>query len=433
MADAATALARWSAGFDATAADLALAERALTDTAAVAIAARSDPLLPRVAAHLGEAGRWAVAAHLLDYDDLHMASTTHVSAVCVPVTLAVGGGAAAYLAGAGVLSRVGTAPGWTHYAAGWHATTTAGALGAAATAAHALGLDQQRTAVALALAVPAAGGVQRAFGTDAKAVQVGFAADAGVRAAQLAASGVSADRSAVDSWLCLLGADLSALVDSLGEEEAGAGDRSDAAAGAPAIPGGLAVKLHPCCYAAQRPIEATRRALAGRSAETAADPGSARHLEVRRVVVRTPAGTLTPLLHHRPVTGLEGKFSLEYAVAATLLDSHPGLGSFTDDAVMRPLAQQLLRSVEVDRIDGGDDLLSGTTAIEVYRADGTVDRADVALPPGAPGRPMADVDLDRKVTDCLAGSGVDIAELSWDEAGDILRLVLPGPSVRRWP
>src|SRR6516165_12578520 len=134
-----------------------------------------------------------------------MQSTTHVSAVCVPAALASGGGADAYLAGAGVMARLGTALGWRHYEAGWHATCTAGAPAAAVTAAVARGLDAERTAVAIALAIPAAGGVQRAFGTAAKALQVGFAADAGVRAVALAQDGASADVRVLEDWLGLVG------------------------------------------------------------------------------------------------------------------------------------------------------------------------------------------------------------------------------------
>src|SRR5207247_6614417 len=131
--------------------------------------------------------------------------------VCVPTALATaeladGGGARAYLAAAGVMARLGTALGWRHYSAGWHATCTAGAPAAAAGAAVALGLPAERIAAAMALAVPAAGGVQRAFGTDAKSLQVGFAVEAGIRAARLAADGAQADPSALAAWLGLVGA-----------------------------------------------------------------------------------------------------------------------------------------------------------------------------------------------------------------------------------
>ena len=236
---------------------------------------------------------------MLDFDDLHMPSTTHISAVCVPAALASGGGARAYLAGAGVMARLGTALGWPHYSAGWHATCTAGAPASAAAAAVALGLTADQTATALALAVPGAGGVQRAFGTDNKALQVGFAVQAGVRAAELAADGARADPAALDDWLGLVG-----------------GDRARLDLAGPAVPGGLAIKIYPCCYALQRPISA----LAGLA--TGGLPAD----QVQRITVRTLAGTVTPLIHHRPETGLQGKFSLEYGLAAALLDGYPGAG-----------------------------------------------------------------------------------------------------------
>ena len=374
----AEALARWAAELEPTAEDLALARRSLVDTMAVALAAPG----PAGAGELGRAGRWAAHAHVLDFDDLHMASTSHVSAVCVPATLAAGGDARAFLAGAGVMARLGTALGWPHYARGWHATCTAGAPGAAAAAAVALGAD---VATAMALAVPAAGGVQRAFGTEAKSLQVGMAADAGVRAARMALAGASADPRALDDWLELLGGDPARL------DPAG-----------PAVPGGLAIKLFPCCYALQRPIAAAR---------TLRDGGE----PPDRVVVRTPDDTLKPLIHHRPHTGLEGKFSLEYGVAAALLDERPGMASFTDQAVARPDAQALLARVEVEATPGGDGLLAGDVEIEAGSRTARLD-----LPPGAPGRPPSEEELGAKVADCAGPLADEVLALDWAGASAVL-------------
>ena len=133
----AESLARWAVSLDPSEDDLALARRSLLDTVGVMWAARRHPLC-RVLGRLTETGRLAALAHVLDYDDLHLPSTTHVSAVCVPVALTCGRddetAARAYLAGAGAMARLGVALGWRHYAAGWHATCTAGAFGAAVTA-----------------------------------------------------------------------------------------------------------------------------------------------------------------------------------------------------------------------------------------------------------------------------------------------------------
>jgi 2-methylcitrate dehydratase PrpD len=386
-------LARWAADLEPTDADLDLAGRALLDTVAVALAARDEPVLGH-ARDLPEHARWAVAGHVLDFDDLHMESTTHISTVCVPVALTTGGGARAYLAGAGVMARLGTALGWRHYSAGWHATTTAGAPAAAAGAAVALGLDAERIATAMALAVPAAGGVQRAFGTDAKSLQVGFAVDAGIRAARLAAAGATADTRAVDVWLELVGGDPGAL-------------RIDG----PAVPGGLAVKIFPCCYALQRPISA----LAELARRERPDPG-----RVDRIVLRTPKGTVTPLIHRDPETGLQAKFSLEYAAAVALLDAHQGFASFTDAAVRRPAARRLMHRVEVELTGGGDWLLAGDFDAEVH-ADDRVWHVRQQFPPGSPQRPPTREELMRKVTDCVAGTAVAPEAITWATATDVLR------------
>jgi 2-methylcitrate dehydratase PrpD len=214
-----------------------------------------------------------------------------------------------------------------------------------------------------------------------------------VRAAQLSAAGASADPRALDQWLALVG-----------------GDADRLALDGPAVPGGLAVKLYPCCYALQRPVAALR----------ALDVDPAR---VARIVVRTPQSALAPLIHSAPTTGLEGKFSLQYAVAATLLDSRPGIESFTDEAVARPAAQALLARVEVDAEPGGDGLLAGDVAIELTLDDGSELHARLDLPPGAPDRPPSPAELAEKVADCAGDLADEVLALDWPEAAALLRQV----------
>jgi len=385
-------LVDWAVRFEPSEEDLALARRALVDTVAVAVAGRGEPVA-RIAAGEDDATHWAAAGHALDYDDLHLESTTHISVVCVPAALAAGGGARAYLAGAGVMARLGAALGWDPYRRGWHATCVAGAPAAAIAAGTALGLDAAGLARAIALALPAAGGVQRAFGTMAKPLQVGFAVSAGVRAARLAAAGAGADPAALDQWLDLVGGDAAAL-----------------SVSGPAIPGGLAIKLYPCCYALQRPVAAL--------ASLVVDPAA-----VEAIRIRTPAASLQPLNRHRPRTGLEGKFSLEYGAAAALLDHPVGFASFTDGQVNRPEAQRLAGRVTVTPFAGGAGLLDGAFEAEVVSATG-VQRVTLELPPGAPGRPPSDAELAAKVADCCGAYSEEVMALGWSEAGDFLRRTL---------
>jgi 2-methylcitrate dehydratase PrpD len=252
------------------------------------------------------------------------------------------------------------------------------------------GLDAEGVSRAIALAIPAAGGVQRAFGTAAKSLQVGFAADAGVRAAKLAQTGASADPLALEQWMRLVGGNPDAI------------DLDG-----PGVPGGLAIKPYPCCYALQRPIAAVATLADGPLADG-----------VRRIAVRTPAASLAPLIHHDPSTGLEGKFSVEYGIAAALLDGTPGLDSFSDEAVRRPEAAGLMEVVEVTATDGGDHLLTGEIEIEIETGDGAAMRTALALPPGAPERPMTDEGLRAKLERCGAG---ELADLAWESAVPVLR------------
>jgi len=168
-----------------------------------------------------------------------------------------------------------------------------------------------------------------------------------------------------------------------------------------AVPDGLALKPYPCCYALQRPIAAVAQL----------DPIEAPR--IRAIVVRTPAGSLTPLIHHAPSNGLEGKFSLEYGVAAAVLDGQPGIESFGDDAVTRPQARRLVELVEVEATEGGAGLLAGSVEVEVRLDGGESLQTSLELPPGAPGRPLSDAEVLRKLEMCGAE---ELRTITWETA-----------------
>ena len=228
-------------------------------------------------------------------------------------------------------------------------------------------------------------------GTSAKSLQVGFAAEAGVRAAALAQAGASADVLALDDWM--------------GLGLAGTPRRSLRQSGRRRSPGvwrssSIRAATHCSDRSPRSPIWAWTLPAA----------------EVRGIRVTTPATSLAPLIHRLPSTGLEGKFSLEYAVAAVLLDGRPGLGSFTDEAVGRPEAVRLAELVETVPLQGGADLLVGEVEIEVTLAGGERLQSRLELPPGAPGRPPTDEELRGKLELCAGGEADRIAALSWETA-----------------
>jgi 2-methylcitrate dehydratase PrpD len=148
---------------------------------------------------------------------------------------------------------------------------------------------------------------------------------------------------------------------------------------------------------------------------------------VRRIVLRTPEGTVVPLIHHRPDTGLQGKFSLEYAAAAALLDAYPGFDSFTDAAVRRDAARRLVSLVEIKLDPGGRWLLDGRLEAEVHTSQGSVLRASEQFPPGSPGRPPTADQLQAKLADCVSGLDTEPASWTWQNAAGTLRRFLPAP------
>jgi 2-methylcitrate dehydratase PrpD len=310
------------------------------------------------------------AGHALDYDDVIEAMLGHPTVGIAPVVLALGermnadGGAvlAAFVAGVEVSSRLGVIMGAGHYVQGWHATGTIGAFGAAAAAARLLGLDVEQTAHALGIAATQASGLKAMFGTMCKPLHAGHAASVGLRAASLARRGFIARTDAIE---CAQG-----FADAHGGRDEAHNDL-----GAPAKAFHLRdvlFKYHASCYGTHGAIEAARGLRERRSDLSAADLG--------RITVRVPEGALRMCVIPRPVTGLEGKFSLAYTVGGALagLDT-AALESFADERVSDPAVAAFRDLVEVV----GDADLSGFAAeVVLVGLDGTRTglSADAGLP-----------------------------------------------------
>ena len=406
-----------AATIDTVAAILSGVHEPVTEAAARVV--REDGAAPR-AAQLGTDLRTSpesaaflngISGHAIDYDDVSATQVGHPSVVLVPATLAAGEltGAsgrelvAAYAVGFELIARLSRGLGPAHYARGWHATATIGTVGAAAAAGRLLGLGAAAMTNALAIGVSAAAGSQRNFGTMTKPFHAGHAARSAVNAARLAAAGVTGDRQAIEApkgFLDLFGgegAPAAALLDGLGA-------RWDLAET------GVSVKKYPCCFAIHRAADA---AIELRAAGLAPD-------DIESAVVRAPVGAYKPLNRDWAETGLEGKFSMRYALAAALADGRLGLDAFTDAAVARPEVRELMRRVawvEDAGIDGGENPIEGGhIVLEVRTRDGVLERR-VDQPLGAPGRPLPAEVLAAKFEDCAAGV------LDAEQAAAALRLL----------
>lgn len=279
------------------------------------------------------------ASHALDYDDVNLALPGHLSVAIVPALLALaehrnarsGDFIAAFVAGYEFGCRVGVLVEPAHYANGFHATATIGALAAAVACAHLLRLPTAPTAHAVGTAATQAAGLKAMFGSMAKPLHAGLAAQAGLRSALLAAKGFTSRTDALEcaqGFAAVHGADFHAH-DAL-----------------KAPPGGFHLldnlfKFHAACFSTHSTIEAVsalRRANELRDAQVAR--------------IRVLAGEPCSICNIQwPATALEAKFSLRAAAAFALLDIDTGrLDTWqrvTDEDV-----RAVIERVQVDLVPG---------------------------------------------------------------------------------
>ena len=175
--------------------------------------------------------------------------------------------------------------------------------------------------MAFGIASSMASGLQRNFGTMTKPLHAGWASRSALAAVNLARSGFTAAPDVLEAPAGFFAA--------YGVEES----RPETAIkqlGNPWVIAdpGLALKQFPCCYASHRGMDGVLQ-LRQRLGLNAAN--------LARLECRMPPGGMRVLIYPQPTTGLEGKFSLQYALAAGVLDGQYTLWSFTDEAVNRML------------------------------------------------------------------------------------------------
>lgn len=248
-----------------------------------------------------------MAAHALDYDDVNFALMGHPSVPILPALLAqaeslnASGSAVmqAFLAGYETQCRIGllVAPG--HYGAGFHATATIGAIGAAVACAHLGQATPSQMSQAIGIAATQAAGLKSMFGTACKPLHAGLAARNGLLAARLALRGFD---SRLDVLECPQG-----FCDTHSTDF-----DADAALAEPT--GGFHLlanlfKYHASCYETHATIECAR---------WLRDEHQIQPQQIIAVEVTVhPYGERICNISE-PATGLEAKFSLRLTAAMTL-------------------------------------------------------------------------------------------------------------------
>jgi len=385
-----------------------------TDCVGVMIAGSGEPVVQLLVAALkpppGEAtlvfgqhfaaapeAAWinATAAHALDFDDVALRG--HPSAVLVPAILAeaqaIGASGqemmAAYAAGYETWAELVRRDADHHHGKGWHPTGIFGAIAAAAACASLRKLDASKAAHAIALGASQSAGLMANFGTMTKPFHAGRAAHAGVISARLAGAGFTASPDALEHPQGFLSAVSPAgRIDVEMPVEAGTTWKLTRDK--------LSVKKYPLCFC-------THRALDGLLDLIAANPVAAE--KVSRVTVSISPNHATILRNHLPQTGLEAKFSMEFAMASVLIAKRAGLAELQDDFVRRPEIQALMPRVVIERDERVDPAAPSKAIydlVSVETADGRhMESARITQVRGGPEQPLTRDELWAKFEGCL--------------------------------
>ena len=327
-----------------------------------------------------------VSIHADDYDDT--GSAMHVAAPTLPPSFALCETAKrsgrdlmlAFHIGVEVADKIGDAVSPRHQQEGYHTTGTIGTFGSAAACAKLRGLDADRTAIALAVAASEASGLRDNFGSMTKPFHAGHAGENGSAAADLAAIGWTAAPDILEAPLGFFmvggGFDPKLILGRLGKPWMFE------------TPGDL-IKRFPCGTIQQQVMDAMLRLI---------EQNSIRAADVEKVEVGGNLSNYRTLFQHHPMTGLQAKFSMEFAMAILLIDRKATLATFTDAVVQRPDVQDMIKRVRyyVDpefnklELQGASlqAMLVEQSMLKIYMKDGKVISGRTEPAKGSPENPM---------------------------------------------
>lgn len=407
---------------DVPAATQARALHLMLDAVGCALAARREAFAERLAQAigglgLGETGTrgvigfsrplplrdavWLNGAltHGLDYDDTHMAGVLHLSVSVLPAVLGLAAqrGASgadmltAYIAGLETGARVASVVKGGLHAQGFHPTGVVGAFASALAAGKLLGLNAAQLVGAQGIALSMASGSLQFLedGSWTKRLHPGWAAQAGIQAALLAAQDIPAPPAPYEGRFGLFHAyldqSLQARLDlALGQRGFGSVWELEQ----------IAVKPFPMCHFVH----------AAADAAIALHAQGIRPEQVQRIDALMPAGTMPVVCEpieakRRPQSDYDAKFSLPYAVASGLLRGRLGLKELLPAAFTEPAARALMDRVHCEADPESTFPRHYGAALRVTLTDGRVITHREAVNRGHAERPLSNAEVEAKYMD----------------------------------
>ena len=327
---------------------VAVAKRVILDGLAVAVAGAKESGPTIAAAHVNSQGGKEIATvighgfrtspvlaayangismHVLDYEPM-WSPPTHATSPTLPAILALaeerhGTGReiiTAFIKGCEFQGHIRLAS--HQYVPGEftvHPPSSVGLMGAAVASAHMLRLSQEQLQHALGITASRAGGLMANVGTMAKATHCGWAALSGLDAALLASRGFTGNPTVFEAP--------NGYVEHFFGEQFNYDELLSLARSAQSyrmVDPGFVMKMFPCQYGTHFGILAALELY-----KQIDSPDSIQAVHITSPVmpyVDRPA----------PHSGLDGKFSFQYTVAAALLDGAVSIRTFSDDSCARP-------------------------------------------------------------------------------------------------
>lgn len=345
-------------------------------------------------------------AHALDFDNCWY-PLNHPTSPTLPVILAISENLGssgkecveALVTAFEVQARLRLASTGLHTGRGFHKPGTTGLMGAVAAAGKLLHLDQEEMLMAFGIAGSRLGSLSLNTGTMTKATHAGNAARMGLESALLAARGLTGTRDVFGP-----GGYFDTL---LGEEQEPELLVRDFAAPLWMLDPGVGFKKYPSNYFTHRPIDA---ALAIR--------GNARFdiEDVVDVVIRFPE--LRYVDRPAPESGLDGKFSLQYATAVALIDGTVTIDTFTDKRRFSTDIEDFLAKTKIHYDPSiSKEFLDLHTEVIVRLSDGTELSERIDALTGMPGVPLTEEQRMQKYFACAT------RVLGEREAGELASLL----------
>ena len=340
--------------------------------------------------------------HGEDYDNTFEGCPIHSGVVIVPAVFAAAEAlglsnarvAAGLVVGIEIANRLGVVAGKGMHAAGFHPTAILGTMGAAAGVAAAMGQNQRQLRDTLGVAGSMAAGIIEylADGSWTKRLHAGWAAQSGIRAAQMGAAGFRGPGSVFEGVHGLYAAfapsvspDFVPLIERLGSDWQAAR---------------VAFKPYACGTMTQPFIDC-----AVQLKNRGIDPDA-----IVRITCKVGEGTVHRLweplaLKRSPPTAYAAKFSSPYTIAAGLLHGGAGLAEFTEEAVADERARALAAKVSYV-IDPQNEYPKNYTGhIKAELKDGSVIEVQQGQLRGGVRDPMARTEILAKARANLAFAG----------------------------